>query len=216
MGKYQFEYTDKKYLIKVFIVFVTVQVISVLIVLDNASSIGSIWYLTTCLTSLVLFFVFARKSKKRGSATINDSFTEIYLPDRHVTIHYAEVKRYKIEHFRGRQLNVWLKNGFVFELNANYNFCNPAGFDQFVLAFDKFLTQHNRIHNVQVEKAPSMFLRAWVLPFLIILSAGLILVAAVVIYLRKTVPSSLYLSCILIGSLWTGYFAARKKVKSEL
>jgi hypothetical protein len=160
---------------------------------------------------LVIFLLNKKKIKKRGTATIDESSALFILANATRRVAYADIRTYQVERYNGTHLRIRYRDGARFTLHADSNFCNADHFDDFCREFENVVQQYKRSHKTELTRTPSMFERAWMLPLLIVLTAGLIGGAIFAISLRKHIPPTFYSSAAIILAMWVGYATARKR-----
>jgi hypothetical protein len=87
-------------------------------------------------------------------------------------------------------------------------------FDSFI-EFEVVLDKFNENNNLSIARKKTFFEKAWLLPFLVILTCALLFMVIDAFTTGKKISiSSLLLSLGPILTLWGGYFAARnRKIK---
>jgi len=217
MREFNFEYTDTKFTLKLlglsFLAFV-VLLIAMVVTVDLIGTVGGL--ILAFGVPLVIFFLNKKKIKKLGTANIYDSSSEFKLAESIEKIVYADIKSYQVERYNGTALVIKLKDGKDFKLQANSNFCNTARFDTFCQEFEKTLDQFKTTNsNVELTRKPSIYERAWMLPFLIILTTGLIGFSVFAISQGKNIPPTFYTSAAIVIPMWIGYLSARKRKQEQ-
>jgi hypothetical protein len=216
MRDYNFEYTDTKFTLKLiglsFLAFV-VLLIAMVVTVDLLGIAGAL--ILAFGVPVLIFFLNKKKIKKIGTANIYDSSSEFKLADSTEKVVYADIKTYQVERYNGTHLKIKFKDGKDFKLQANSNFCNSDQFDILCGEFEKTVQQFKSTNNVELTRKPSMFERAWMLPFLIILTAGLIGGIVFAISQGKSIPPTFYTSAAIVIPMWIGYFNARKRKQEQ-
>ena len=212
MRDYNFEYTDTKFTLKLlglsFLTLVTL-LIAMVVTVDLIGIIGSL--ILAFGVPLLIFFMNKKKIKKQGTANIYDSYSEFKLANSSDKVVYADIKTYQVERYNGTHLKIKFKDGKDFKLQANSNFCNADQFDTFCNEFENSVQQYKTSNNVELTRKKSMFEQAWMLPFLVILTAGLIGGIIFAISQGKSIPPTFYTSAAVVIPLWIGYLNARKR-----
>jgi hypothetical protein len=216
MKDFTFEYTDTKFTLKLlglsFLAFV-VLLIAMVVTVDLIGIIASI--ILVFGVPLLIFFLNKKKIKKHGTANIYDSYSEFKLADSTDKVVYADIRTYQVERYNGTHLKIKFKDGKDFKLQANSNFCNNDQFDSFCQEFENVVQQYKTSNNVELTRKPSMFERAWMLPFLIVLTAGLVGGIIFATSQGKRIPPTFYTSAAVIIPLWIGYLNARKRKQEQ-
>jgi len=216
MRDFTFEYTDTKFTLKLlglsFLSFV-VLLIAMVVTVDLIGIIGSL--ILAFGVPLLIFFLNKKKIKKLGTGNILDSYAEFKLADSTQKIEFGQIKTYQVERYNGTALVLKLKDGKDFKLQANTNFCNADQFDTFCQEFEKTIQQFKMTNNVELTRKKSMFEQAWMLPFLIILTVGLVGGIIFAISKGKNIPPTFYTSAAVVIPLWIGYFNARKRKQEQ-
>ena len=137
MRDFKFEYTDTKFIIKLFGLCFLLWVALLFTISVTKELIGVIGSLVLAFgTPLLIFFLNKKKIKKQGTANITDTYSEFRLADSIKKIVYADMRTYLIQRFNGTCLKIKFKDGKTFALQANSNFCNPYQFDTFCQEFE--------------------------------------------------------------------------------
>ena len=216
MRDFTFEYTDTKFALKLlglsFLAFVLL-LIAMVVTVDLIGIIGSL--ILAFGVPLLIFFLNKKNIKKQGTANIYDSYSEFKLVDSTDKVVYADMRTYQVERYNGTHLKIKFKDGKDFKLQANSNFCNTDQFDTFCQEFENVVQQYKTSNNFELTRKPSMFERAWMLPFLIILTAGLIVGIIFALSLGKSIPPTFYTSAAVIIPMWVGYLNARKRKQEQ-
>ena len=216
MRDFAFEYTDTKFTLKLLglsFLALFVLLVAMVVTVDLIGIIGSL--ILAFGVPLLIFFLNKKKIKKLGTANISDSNAEFKLVNSTQKIEFGQIRTYQVERYYGTTLVLKFKDGKDFKLQANTNFCNADKFDEFCQEFEKTVQQFKTTNNVELTRKKSMFERAWMLPFLIILTAGLIGGIIFAISNDKNIPPTFYTSAALVIPLWIGYFNARKRKQEQ-
>jgi hypothetical protein len=220
MKNYNFEYTSTKFTLKLlglsFLAFI-VLLIAMVVTIDLIGIIGSL--IVAFGVPFFIFYLNKKKIKKTGAASLFDSYVEFKLAESSEKIKFEQIKTYQVERYNGTALTIKLNDGNNFKLRANINFCHPGQFDFFCQELEKVLQQYKTSNNVSLTREKSMFEKAWMLPFLIVTTTGLIGGIAFAISQGKAIPPTFYTLSAVIISFWIGYLTIRngkrKKQKIE-
>lgn len=204
-----FEYTDSKLTLKLlglcFLIFVVIAVL--------APKGKTPWTLPVLIAAfgipLTIFLLNKKKIKKEGSVTINDSNAEFKLEDSVSKIEYSEIQSFKIEHNIGTILNIKLKNGTRFKLEANSNFCDHFQFDEVCQLLKKSIRQFKSSNNVPVIRKGAKLGLTFAL--LVIVTSGLFGGAIYLFYQGGQLPVSFYVALGIIATWWTSYINAKRR-----
>ena len=106
---------------------------------------------------------------------IFESSVEFNLDSTKSQINFDDIKSYLIQNYNGTLINLVLKDGRKFNVAANNTYCNTTKFDSFCIDFEDILDKFNEKHNLSIVRKKTFFERAWLLPFLIILTSALLI-----------------------------------------
>lgn len=216
MKDYHFEYTDTKYMLKIFGISALIFFGLLAITFTFIKSIGVIASLIISFSTPILFFWIKKKSfRKQGSAIIQNSFTDLSLSTFNRRVDFNGIQNYQIENFEGTKLRIKFKDSSEFKILANSNFCDPLGFDIYCKSLDEVLREYNDANANEIIKEKSFFERKWVLPVLLILTATSLLSIIYAIIKGVSVPVILFGTLAILLPLWVGYFNATKKRNSR-
>jgi hypothetical protein len=182
-----------------------------MVTVDLIGIIGSL--ILTFGTPVLIFFMYKKRIKKLGTVNIHDSYAEFKLAESMDKIEYEDIKTYQVERYNGTHLKIEFKNGKNFKLQANSNFCNSDQFDNLCQEFENTVQNYKTTNNVELTRKKSMFEQAWMLPFLIILTGGLIAGIIFALSEGKSIPPSFYASAAVVIPFWISYLNARNKAK---
>lgn len=216
MKEFNFEYTDTKYLMKLFGICWLVFVGMIIIVAQNKESISIIWAIILILSiPFAIYFFNRKKITKLGSAIITDASVTFQLAEVTQTITFEEITTYQVEQFNGTSLKLKLNNGTDFKLLANINFCNADQFDTFCQEFEQTILQFKTTNNAEITRKKTIFEQAWMLPFLVILSVGLVGMSIFALANDKNIPASFFTAAALLIPMWIAYFNAKRKKETN-
>ena len=216
MREFNFEYTDEKFTVKLLVLSFLAHAVLLIAMLVTIDLIGIIGALILAFGVPILIFLLNKKKiKKNGTANIYDSSSEFKLAGSIEQVVYKEIKTYQVERFNGTQLVIKLKDGKKFKLQANSIFCNSDQFDIFCEELEKSVQQFKSTNNAELTLQPSIYERAWMLPFLIILTTGLIGRIVFAKFQEKSIPSTFYTMALIVIPMWIVYFKARKRRKKQ-
>lgn len=219
MKEYNFEYFNQKFTSKfvgsLLILFLILFFSSIMIL--SKISIKNSYFVFICLFfSFIIPYIiyrFNRKNiKKQGTAVIYESYIEFNLDLIQRQIKFTDIKSYLIQNYNGTILNLVLKDGEKFNVAANINYCDTSKFDSFCLEVEKVLGKFNENNKLTIIRKKTFFEKAWLLPFLVILTCVLLFMVIYAFITGKKIPiSSLLLTLSPLLTLWGGYFTARNR-----
>lgn len=221
MKEYNFEYFNQKFTSK----FVgTLLVLFLILFFGSLIILSKILVKSTFAVFFCLFFSFIisyiiyrfnrKKIKKHGSAVIHESHVEFNLDITKRQINFADIKSYLIQNYNGTLLNLVLIDDEKFNVAANNTYCDTTKFEFFCVDFEKVLEKFNENNNLSVVRKKTFFEKAWLLPFLVILTSALVFMVIHIFVTGKKLPvSSFLLAFGPLLNLWAGYFSARNTKK---
>ncbi len=212
MKEFNFEYTDTKYLMKLFGISWLVFVGMIIIVAQNKESISIIWAIILILgIPFAIYFFNKKKITKLGTACITDDSVTFQLAEVTQTITFEQIATYQVEQYSGTNLRLKLKDGTKFKIFASSNFCNADQFDTFCQEFEQTILQFKTTNNSAITRKKTIFEQAWMLPFLVVLSVGLVGISIFAIANDKNIPASFFTAAALLIPMWIAYFNAKRK-----
>ena len=223
MKEYNFEYFNQKFTSKfvggLFVLFLILFFTSILIL--SKISTKSILFVFFCLfiSFLIPYIIYRfnrKKIKKYGSALIYESHIEFNLDFTKRQINFVDIQSYLIQNYNGTLLNLVLKDGERFNVATNNNYCDTTKFDYFCIDFEQVLEKFNENNNFTVTRKKTFFEKAWLLPFLVVMTCALVFVIIHAFTTGKKIPiSSFLLAFGPLLTLWGGYFAAKNRTKKR-
>ncbi|MBJ7428113.1 MAG: hypothetical protein JHD28_04030 [Bacteroidia bacterium] len=212
MKEFNFEYTDTKFLMKLFGICSLVFVGMIITAAVNKDTTPIIWGLIlSFIIPFAIYFLNKKNITKLGTACITDASVTFQLTEVTQTITFEEIATYQVEQFNGTSLKLKLNNGTEFKLLANTNFCNADQFDAFCQEFEQAILQFKTTNNTEITRKKTIFEQAWMLPFLVILSVGLVGMSIFALANGKNIPASFFTSAALLIPMWIAYFNAKRK-----
>ncbi len=214
---YNFEYTDTKTLLKLFGLSFGIFILLLLSISFTRHYIGiGISIILAFIIPALIFWLNRKKTKKQGSASINESSVDFKTHTGTTTINYKDIKSYIIQHYNGIYFKIIFVDKRKFVIGVNENFCNPETFEIFCDDFEAVLYNKVRTEQLHVTRIKTFMEKKWFFVFLVITS--ILFCAGIIRILITGIPSysSLFISIGILASLWTGYLTARSKSKDRL
>jgi uncharacterized RDD family membrane protein YckC len=216
MKKYNFEFNDNKFAIRLF-AFCLILFLTILFVVTITLKFNFIITISISLGIPILIFWLNRKRiPKNGFATMNDSEVVFNLNGIETKINFDEIKNYQIQIYNGTVLNVKLKSGKRIGIVSNSNFCNPMKFDIFCKEFEKNIEKYKTENNIELIRKKSFFEQVWIFPFLVIITSILIILVLIAIFKGVELKPSIFISLGPLMTLWGGYYSAKTRMKKKI
>jgi len=212
MKHYTFEHTDSRFLLILIGVFFAL-LIALLACMQYLIPVfgQNIGFVLIVGIPAVVVWLFRGRLKKFVLADLNSSSVKFDFGDRVETIAFHDIKSYKIEHYNGTTLTLKFADRKKISITANANFCNPTQFELFCHDLEELILKNNAESGLEVVRIGSVFEQKWMLPFLIIATAGIAWVFIHSFATGKGFPKSIYTSIAIFIGLWIAYFRARQK-----
>ncbi len=213
MKEYEFEYTDRAFMVTLSLVCVVVLV--VLSVLANFLQpiIGLVPALGLALgLPGLLFWGNKGRIKKRGSAQLDAKVLRLRLADRTEKIAFADLKSYAIEHQLGAEIRLVFKDNQRFDLLANPLFVPTDAFRQFGEALQKSLTRYAKASKSDLARLPSASRgMGLLLPLLVLTGLGVWGLYNSFVVAKSITPASTYVFGLVVLALWGYFFWSNRK-----
>jgi len=212
MKKYDFEFNDNKFAMRLFVICLVLFLVFLFI---------AVWLKFNFLISIaislgipiLIFWLNRKKIPKRGFATMDNGKVEFNLNGIETKVNFNEIKNYQIQIYNGTVLNVKLKSGKRIGIVSNSNFCNPMKFDIFCQEFEKNIEKYKTENNIELTRKKSFFEQVWIFPFLVIITSILIISVLIAIFKGMELRASIFISLAPLMTLWGGYYSAKNRVK---
>jgi L-asparagine transporter-like permease len=220
MEKHNFEYFNQKFvnkLVPTLLALFLLLFFGSIILLSNNSAKNSLFVVFFCFIvsfsiPYAIYRLKRKEIKKEGSASIYELYIEFDLDKTQRRIAYADIKSYLIQSYNGTLLNLVLKDGEKFNIAANNTYCDTIKFDNFCADLEHVLEKFNESNNSSVIRKKTFFEKAWLLPFLVILTSAFAFMIIHSFATGKKLPvSSLLMALGPLLTLWGGYFVSRNR-----
>lgn len=216
MAKYQFEYANQKYSLTLFLIsFVTF--FGLLFSMTQFKRFFNIYFimLISFGIPILIFWLNKHKIKKDGFAILEDNFTEIYKLDKVQRINFHEIKNYQVQDYNNNiSLIVNLKNGKTISLSSISSFCKTENFENYCKELEVKLENYLTVNELECARKKSFFEKPWFYPFLVIVTAVILVFTIIVIVQSDKNPLPILLGAVgPLLTLWGGYLNAKNKSK---
>lgn len=213
MKKYNFEYTDQKYSIKLLLLCLLLSGILTVIIfsLKPFGIFPSVLIIMGI--PLTIFWFNKKKIKRQGSSKIYDSNIEFDIDGVQTNLNFSDIENYLVQVYNGTTLKIKVINGETLNIVANSNFCNPDEFYRFCLDFENTIEEYNKEStNSAITRKKTFFERQWVLPFLVIITVTFLVLIPYGLFkgsFKNTASLFMFIGSLL--PLWVGYLSAKKR-----
>ena len=216
MKKYDFEFNDNKFAIRLFLLCL-ILFLTILFVVTITLKFNFIITISISLgIPILIFWLNQKRIPKKGFATMNDSKVVFNLNGIETKINFNEIKNYQIQIYNGTILNVNLKSGKRIGIVSNSNFCNPKKFDIFCQEFENNIEKYKTENNIELTRKKSFFEQVWIFPFLVIITSILIISVLIAIFKGIELKSSIFICLGPLMTLWGGYYSVRNRIKKKV
>ncbi len=213
MKTYNFEYTDRGFMVTLSLVCVVVLVVFAVL----ANFLHPVMGLFPALALALgvpggLFWLNKSRVKKRGSGQIDPNSVTLRLANRTEKVAFADLKSYAIEYQRGAEIRLVFKDGQRLDLQTNRLFAPTAAFQQFGEALQKSLTRYARASKSDLSKRP-IAPRGIGLLFSLLLLTGLGIWGLYnsMVVTKSVTPASTYVFGLIVLALWGYFFWSNRK-----
>ena len=214
MTKYDFEFNDNKFALRLFMICLITFIALLFITLQL--NLNFLILITISLgIPILIFWLNRKKNPKIGFAIIGDSEIELNLNGTEEKFNLNEIENYQIHIYNGITLNIKLKSGKKIGIVSNSNFCNPMKFDTFCQELENKIEKYKAENNVELIRKKSFFEQAWLFPFLVILTSIAVILVLIALFKGIELKASIFMSMAPLLTLWGGYLSTKNRAKNK-
>lgn len=217
MAKYEFEYVNQKYSLTLFLISFATFFALFFTMLEFKKFFNVYFTLIISFGIPILFFWLNKhKIKKDGFAILEENYTEISKSDKLERINFDDIKNYQVQDYNGNiSLLINLKSGKKMNLTSSSNFCKTEYFDNYCQELEVKIEKYLSLHQLETIRKKTFFEKAWIYPFLLIITGIVIVFIIILISKGGGFPISLIGAVAPLLTLWGGYFSAKNKTKKQ-
>jgi hypothetical protein len=221
--KFNFTYTDRKLLKKLVIAFLAIFTacfgLLFLAVYLKMPPALIVFFLISALFSPLIIYLYKKRLRKRGTATIYDTHIVFQLSDEMYDIQYADIMSYYIMYYNGTTLKITSKNKQVLTISANNNAVDDSKLLVFCIYLNNFLQEIKQNSNNSLYREKTIFEKKWFVFFLLSMTilSGVLCITVVIYSIAKgkmiPAPGPLFAALGTFISLSSAYYRQRKMLE---
>ena len=215
MKEYQFEYTNQNF--TTLLTFICIFLFGGL-VLGCVSILDEKWipavFAFGILMSFLIFWLFRKKLKKQGVASLTDDSIEFLLGDRKQLLHFENFASYKIKNLDSTILTINFKGDLRLKLFASNYFCKTKQFEILCNDLRSQIENYNLENHANIIRIKSFYEKK-AAPYVLILLT--VLLVAFIICARLFsgfFPVFLPAMIVFTPMAWINYFREQRKMKA--